>query len=64
VVFRIKPSVHTAYRDHADDMEASIVSVSNTRNRVEPHTSAALVRSSATAVAPLIAQMGGSREPW
>ena len=44
VVFRIKPSVHAAYRDQEDKVGASLISLSNKRNGVETHTSAALVR--------------------
>jgi hypothetical protein len=44
VVFRIKPSVRAAYRDHEDQGGASLLSLSNTLNGVETPTSAALVR--------------------
>jgi hypothetical protein len=44
VVFRIKPSVHAAYRAHEDTVGTSIVSVYNKLNGVETHTSAALVQ--------------------
>jgi hypothetical protein len=44
VVFRIKPSVRAAYRDQADKGGASLISLSNKLNGVEPHTAAALVR--------------------
>jgi Transposase DDE domain len=64
VVFRIKPSVHAAYRAHEDKVGTSIVSVYNKLNGVETHTAAALVRYSATVLAPLIAQVGGACEPW
>jgi hypothetical protein len=45
VVFRIKPSVRAAYRDHEETVGASRIAVDNTLNGVETHTSAALVRS-------------------
>jgi hypothetical protein len=64
VVFRIKPSVHAAYRAHEDTVGTSIVSVYNKLNGVETHTSAELVRYSATVLAPLITQVGGARVPW
>lgn len=44
VVFRIKPSVRAAYRDHTDTVGASLISVYNKLNGVETQTSAALVR--------------------
>src|SRR5262249_38013686 len=64
VVFRIKPSVRAAYRDHADKVGASLISLYNKLNGVETHTSAALVRYSATELTPLIAQLEGARAPW
>jgi len=64
VVFRIKPSVRAAYRDHEDEVGASLISVYNKLNGVETHTSAELVRSSATALMPLIAPRAGERPPW
>lgn len=64
VVFRIKPSVHAAYRAHEDTVGTSIISVYNKLNGVETHTSAALVRWSATVLMPLITQVGGTCAPW
>src|SRR5438093_4842157 len=64
VVCRIKPSVPAAYRAHEDKVGTAIVSVYNTLNGVETHTSAALVRYRATVLEPLIAQVGGACEPW
>src|SRR5438128_11308418 len=64
VVFRIKPSVRAAYRDQTDKVGASLISLYNKLNGVETHTSAALVRYSAAALAPLIAQLDGARAPW
>jgi hypothetical protein len=64
VVFRIKPSVRAAYRDHADQVGASLISLYNKLNGVETHTSAELVRYSAAALRPLIAQLDGKRSPW
>ncbi len=48
VVCRIQPSVHAAYRNHEDTVGTSLVSVSNKLHGRETHTSAALVRYSAT----------------
>ena len=64
VVFRIKPSIHAAYRDAQADVGTSIVSVYNKLNGLELHTSAELVRYSARAFTPLIAHVGGERTPW
>ena len=44
VVFRIQPSVHAAYRAHEAQVGTSVVSVYNTLQEIETHTSAALVR--------------------
>ena len=64
VVFRIKPSVRAAYRDHEDKVGASLISLYNKRNGVETHTSAELVRYSAAELAPLIEQLDGARVSW
>ena len=64
VVFRIKPSVRAAYRDQADKVGASLISLYNKLNGVETHTSAELVRYSAAELTPLIEQLDGGRAPW
>ncbi len=64
VVFRIKPSVRAAYRDREDEVGASLIAVSHKLNGVETHTSAALVRSSASEWTPLIEQLDGVRVSW
>jgi hypothetical protein len=64
VVFRIQPSVHAAYRAHEAQVGTSVVSVYNKLQKIETHTSAALVRYSARQFAPLIEHVGGVREPW
>jgi IS4 transposase len=64
VVFRIKPSVRAAYRDQEDQVGASLISLYNKLNGVETHTSAALVRYSATELTPLIEHLDGARAPW
>jgi hypothetical protein len=43
-VFRLKPSVRAAYRDHEAQVGGSLLSLDNTLTGVEPHTSAAVVR--------------------
>lgn len=64
VVFGIKPSVHAAYQDQAEEIGTSIVSVYNKLNGLELHTSAELVRYSAAGLTPVIEALGGRREPW
>jgi Transposase DDE domain len=64
VVFRIKPSVRAAYRDQEDKVGASLISLYNKLNGVETHTSAELVRYSASMLTPLIEQLEGTRAPW
>jgi IS4 transposase len=64
VVFRIKPSVRAAYRDHEAEVGASLISVYNKLNGVETHTSAELVRYSAAVLTPLIEQLDGKRASW
>jgi IS4 transposase len=64
VVFGIKPSVHAAYQEQAEEIRTSIVSVYNKLNGLELHTSAELVRYSAATLSPIIDGLGGRREPW
>lgn len=64
VVFRIQPSVHAAYRTREDTVGTSLIAVYNKLHGVETHTSAELVRYSATVVRPLIEQVGGTCAPW
>ncbi len=64
VVFRIQPSVHAAYRAQEAQVGTSVVSVYNKLQELETRTSAELVRYSARKLEPLIAQVGGEREPW
>ena len=64
VVFCVQPSVRAAYQAQQDDIGTSLVSVYNTLNGLETHTSAELVRYSAREFAPLIEHMGGERTPW
>src|SRR5438876_1718242 len=64
VVFRIKPSVRAAYRDQEDKVGASLISLYNKLNGVETHTSAELVRYSASVLRPLIEQLDGVRASW
>jgi IS4 transposase len=56
--------VHAAYRAQEAQVGTSVVSVYNKLQELETHTSAELVRYSASQLAPLIEQMGGERESW
>jgi hypothetical protein len=64
VVFRIKASVRAAYRDCEDEVGASLIAVYNKLNGLETHTSAELVRYSASVLTPLIEQLDGARVSW
>jgi hypothetical protein len=64
VVFAIKPSVHAAYQGREAEVGTSIGSVYSKLKGIELQTSAELVRYSATALAPIVEQVGGAREPW
>lgn len=61
VVFAIKPSVHAAYQGREAEVGTSIVSVYSKLKGIEVQTSAELVRYSATALAPIVEQVRGSR---
>jgi hypothetical protein len=63
-VFCVQPSVRAAYQAPQDEVATSLVSVYRQLHGLETHTSAALVRYSARAFAPLIEPMGGERAPW
>ncbi len=64
VVFKIKPSVHAAYQDKEEERGASLVAVYDKLKGIEPHTSAELVRYSATEFHAIIDELGGRRDPW
>ena len=64
VVFKIKPSVHAAYQEKAEEIGVSVVSVYNKLNGVEPQTSAELVRFSVAQLAPVVYALGGDRTAW
>ncbi len=63
-VFRIQPSVRAAYRDHAAQVGAALISVYNTRNGGETHPAAELVRYSASVLTPFMEQLDGARVSW
>lgn len=64
VVFSIKPSVHAAYQGREGEVGASIVSVYGKLQGMETATSAALVRYSATTLAPVIEWLDKGRTSW
>ena len=56
-------SLHAAYQASAHEMGVSVTSIYNKVNGVETETSASLVRYSASAVAPIVEEMGGTLPP-
>jgi IS4 transposase len=63
VVCKIRPSMHAAYQERAEEIEVSAKSVYNKINGVETQVSQALVRATAERLAPVIDQMGGACAP-
>jgi len=63
VVCQIRPSIHAAYQERADEIEVSVKSVYNKINGVETQVSQALVRETADRLAPVIDAMGGGCTP-
>jgi len=59
VVLGISPSVHAAYQDASEPIEASVVAVYDKLKGMETSVSAELVRDSARHLAPVIEQMQG-----
>jgi IS4 transposase len=63
VVCKIRPSMHAAFQERADEIQVSVKSVYNKINGVETQVSQALVRATAERLAPVIKQMGGDCSP-
>lgn len=63
VVCRIRPAIHAAYQAHAETIDASLRAVYDKLDRTEPGLSAALVRSTAGRLAPVVDAMNGGRSP-
>src|SRR5512144_806869 len=61
VVCRIRPAIAAAYQARAEVVEASLKAVYDKIDRTEPGLSAALVRTVAARLAPVIEEMKGSR---
>lgn len=62
VVLGVRPSVNKAYKD-TEEIAVSITAVYDKLKRIEPHTSAELVRYSAGECSRLIDEIGGGRAP-
>ena len=56
-------SVHAAYQASPEDIGVSVVAVYDKLKRMEPQTSAALVRYAASQATPLIEALDGAQEP-
>jgi IS4 transposase len=64
VVCRIRPALNAAYKAHAETINASLRAVYSKLDGIEPGLSAALVRTVAGRLEPVITAMGGSRADW
>lgn len=64
VVCRIRPAINAAYKAHAETINGSLRAVYDKVDGVEPGLSAALVRTVAGRLEPVITAMGGSRADW
>jgi hypothetical protein len=63
VVCRLQPSIHTAYKAVKDTLPVSLAAVYDKVNGIEPTVTAALVRHTASQLAPVIEAMGGPLPP-
>lgn len=63
VVCRIRPSMHAAYQERAEEIGVSVNSVYNKINGVETQVSRALVQATADRLGPVISQMRGTCKP-
>ncbi len=61
VVCRIRPAISAAYQAHAETIDASLKAVYDKLDRTEPAIAAALVRTTAERLTPVIRAMGGAR---
>jgi IS4 transposase len=64
VVCGTRKSVHAAFQAAEEPIPVSLTSVYNKLNGVEPPVAAELVRHSAHQLGPVVAQLGGSLQPW
>jgi IS4 transposase len=63
VVSRVQPSVNAAYQKNAVPINVSLKALYGKIERVEPPVGAALVRTTAERLAPVITAMGGAASP-
>jgi hypothetical protein len=63
VVCRVQPSMHTAYKAVKETLPVSLAAVYEKVNGIEPAVTAALVRHTASKLAPVIEAMGGQQPP-
>ena len=63
VVCKIRPSMHAAYQERADEIGVSVNSVYNKINGVETQVSRALVQATANRLGPVIDRMQGACQP-
>ena len=63
VVCKIRPSLHAAYQERAEEIGVSVNSVYNKINGVETQVSRALVQATADRLGPVIRQMQGTCKP-
>jgi IS4 transposase len=61
VVCRIRPAINAAYQARAGTIDASLKAVYDKLDRTEPAIAAALVRTTADRLTPVIEAMGGTR---
>ena len=61
VVCRIRPAINAAYQARAGTSDASLKAVYDKRDRTEPAIAAALVRTTADRLTPVIEALGGAR---
>ena len=64
VVAKVRPAVNAAYRAKAEALGVSLKAVYDKLDRTEPNISAELVRHTARTLGPVVAAMGGERDPW
>ena len=63
VVCQLQPSIHTAYKAVKDTLPVSLTAFYDKLNGIEPVVSSALVRHTASKLAPVIEAMGGQLPP-
>jgi hypothetical protein len=63
VVCQLEPSIHTAYKAVKDTLPVSLAAVYGKVNGIEPAVTGALVRHTASKLAPVIEAMGGQLPP-